>query len=471
MKKIKIGFMPLYIALYDQINTTRRIPCLAYMDRFRKAFKEAGIEVVDADVCRIDSEFKAACENFAKEDIDVLVTYHMAYSPSLESIEAVKKLGKPVIIADSTPTYDFVASASTKDDTGINHGIHGVQDFTNLLKRNKIPYVIETGHIDYSDIAERLIDDIKAAAAARKFLGGLRTAAVGGEFQGMGDFRKTPAELKADFNQVVEAFDLKSFKKYYDAVTEEEIAAEIKADKKYFSIPKKIDPQVWHDETKTGLALAKWLEENKFDAFTVNFLGTGSKGLPKMPFAAICKIIARQGLGYAGEGDTLTAGLVGALGAFFDETTFTEMFCPCWKNDVIFVSHMGEMNINVAVNNKFDKPVLYETGFRWTDAGATVSVGARFQDGPATLINLAPQEDGKYKIIASEVDFIPVDDMNGPYKTEIRGWFAPCMPVADFLEAWSNEGGTHHSALVYGVGAKAIKTFAKFTGIEFVEIV
>lgn len=469
MKNIKIGFMPLYIALYDVISMERRKPCLAYMDRFRKAFKAAGIEVVDCDVCRIEEEFKAACEKFATEDIDVLVTYHMAYSPSLESIEAVKKLGKPVIIADSTPTYDFVESASTKDDTGVNHGIHGVQDFTNLLKRNGIPYVIETGHIDYSDITDRLVDDIRAAAAARKFKGGLRTAAVGGEFQGMGDFRKTPAELKADFNQVVEAFDLASFKKYYDAVTEEEIDKEIKADKKYFEIPKKIDQEIWRAETKTGLALAKWLVDNKFDAFTVNFLGTGSKGLPKMPFAGICKIIAKYGLGYAGEGDTLTAGLVGALGAFFDETTFTEMFCPCWKNDLIFVSHMGEMNINVATNNKFNKPVLYQTGFRWTDAGATVSVGARFQEGEACLINLAPQEKG-YKLLVSEVDFVPVDDMNGPYKTEIRGWFAPCMPVADFLEAWSEEGGTHHSALVYGVGAKAIKTFAKFAGIEAVEI-
>ena len=49
-----------------------------------------------------------------------------------------------------------------------------------------------------------------------------------------------------------------------------------------------------------------------------------------MPFLEIEKQMVR-GIGYAGEGDVLTAALSAALASGFEETSFTEMFCPDWK--------------------------------------------------------------------------------------------------------------------------------------------
>lgn len=47
--------------------------------------------------------------------------------------------------------------------------------------------------------------------------------------------------------------------------------------------------------------------------FTINFEEAGChKGLPCMPFSEACKAMAR-GIGYAGEGDVLTAAFVSAL--------------------------------------------------------------------------------------------------------------------------------------------------------------
>ena len=56
----------------------------------------------------------------------------------------------------------------------------------------------------------------------------------------------------------------------------------------------------------------------------------------------------QRGVGYAGEGDAFTASLVGALLKNYKETSFVEIFCPDWKNDALFISHMGEMNYAVA---------------------------------------------------------------------------------------------------------------------------
>ena len=54
-----------------------------------------------------------------------------------------------------------------------------------------------------------------------------------------------------------------------------------------------------------------------------------------------------------GEGDVITAGLVGALLSANPCVTFSEMFCPDWKNGSVFMSHMGEFNYNVASGKPF----------------------------------------------------------------------------------------------------------------------
>ena len=55
------------------------------------------------------------------------------------------------------------------------------------------------------------------------------------------------------------------------------------------------------------------------------------------------------------------------------ETSFTEMFCPDWEGNQIFLSHMGEMNISSAAST----PTLVEMPFPFTDVGnPAVAVGS-----------------------------------------------------------------------------------------------
>lgn len=44
------------------------------------------------------------------------------------------------------------------------------------------------------------------------------------------------------------------------------------------------------------------------------------------------------------------------------------------------------------------------------------------------------------------------------------------MSVADFLEAYSRAGGTHHAALVYGDAVNTVCKFSTFMGWENVII-
>ncbi|MBQ1250153.1 MAG: hypothetical protein IIY00_00940, partial [Clostridia bacterium] len=383
MKKIKVGFLPLYIKLYDDSNgPAYRAPMERYMNMAVNMLETQGIEVVMADqVCRIAPEFEAAAAKFNAEDVDAVITMHLAYSPSLESIEALMKLKAPIIVFDSTPDYELIKSAAFKGKIGPNHGIHGVQDMCNLLKRNGVPYYICAGHALHSEVIAELAGMCRAAAVKKAYQT-MKIGSVGGSFTGMGDFLISDERYKSDIGAEVLYMTPEVVAEYMAKVTDEEVAAEIAEDAAKYDVK-----VTWEEEykaaTKSGLAVRKWMEEKGIGSVTCNFLTMDICGLPKMPFPECCKVLER-GQGYAGEGDVLTAGLVGSLFAAYPATTFTEMFCPDWEQDVILMSHMGESNPNLAQW----KPVLCNKAFNYNSCGNTVGIYTCARQGDATIVNL-----------------------------------------------------------------------------------
>ncbi len=464
MKKIKVAYLPFYIKLYDDKGSQWRVPCVAYMNKLIKMIEDRGFEVVCADeICRIKPEFDRAAAKFnADDEICAVITQHLAYSPSLESIGALKSLKAPIIVFDTTPSLEFIKYADTEDRIMENHGIHGVQDMCNMLIRNNVDFEICAGHASDPAVLDELCGYIRAAYAAKTFKN-CRIGMVGGEFEGMGDFRVTDREYEEATGAKTVRMTKADADKYLSKITDKEIEAELEYDKKKYDVQVK-NPDNYKASIKAGLAVRKWMKAEKLDGVTVNFLHTDENGLPKVPFVECCKIMER-GQGYAGEGDNLTAGLVASLIKAFPDTTFTEMFCPDWKENTILLSHMGEMNPRLTEN----KPVIFDKPFSYNTCGDTVSLSACFRTGKAVLVNLAPSEFG-FTLILSEVDMVQSGMADAAYTYEVRGWMKPKLPLPEFLKAYSQNGGTHHSALVYGADVEALAAFGNMMDFDVVVI-
>ena len=459
MKKIKVGYLPLYIKLYDDSNPATRDPMVAYMDMLIKMLESQGLEVVQADeVCRIKPEFDAAAKKFNEAGVAAVITQHLAYSPSLESIEALLSLDAPIVVFDTTPDYELIKVAGYENRIGNNHGIHGVQDMCNLLLRNKKPYFICAGHALHSDVVARVVGMCRAAAAAQNYRT-MKIGSVGGSFTGMGDFLVSDERYKQDIGAEVKYMTPDVVETYLAKVTDEEVEAELAYDRKNYEI-QVANPENYFQTTKSGLAVRKWMEAEGLGAASVNFLTLDICGLPKMPFPECCKIMGR-GQGYAGEGDVLTAGLVGALMSVYPNTTFTEMFCPDWEQDVILLSHMGESNPNLAQW----KPHLTDCPFNYNSTGDTVGMYSCFRPGKAVYVNLAPMNDC-FHLILTEVDLLDCGLERGAYGSSNQGWMKVCKPLGNFLEEYSMVGGTHHSAMVYDADIREIEAFGKMMGFK-----
>lgn len=455
----RVGLLPFYLALYDRAVPERRIEMERFRDAIAAALRARGVAVEVASVCRVAPEFEAAVRSFEAAGVDALVTLHLAYSPSLESVEALARTPLPVILLDTTPDWQF-GPDQNPDAILANHGIHGVQDLCNLLIRRGKPFQVEAGHWERSDVLARVAGWAHAARMAAA-LRGARVGRIGDPFPGMGDFAVPPEVLRRVVGVETVPCEPARLRALLAEVTDREIEEEIAADRERFAVDG-LAPETHWQTTRAGLAVRRWLERERLTAFTVNFLAVDrASGLPTVPFLEASKAMAR-GLGYAGEGDVLTAALVGALASCYPETTFTEMFCPDWAGERVFLSHMGEMNLRLTAG----RPRLIEKAFPWTDAANPAVAVGRLRGGDAVFVDLAPGPEESFTLVLAPVTLLDVEGEDR-FTEAVRGWMRPAtMPLAPFLEEYSRLGGTHHAALVYGGELERLRGFGEMMGWE-----
>ncbi|MCF6287253.1 MAG: hypothetical protein L3K26_19035, partial [Candidatus Hydrogenedentes bacterium] len=413
-------------------------------------------------ICRVAAEVTAAVALFEEEAVDCIVTLHLTYSPSLEAVDALAETSLPILMLDTTPHADFGPDV---DPLRLlhNHGIHGLQDLASMLRRREKDYVIVAGHLSNVRTMDRAYAVIRGAHAAF-MLATTRVLRIGPTFVGMGDFHVEESLLAKELGILVDEIEPAALLESVNAITEEQIAAEMTEEDEHFDVDAHV--LVRKPSVRLGLGLRDYLDTNGYDAFSMNFLAfdTSTGPLCTVPFLECSKAMAR-GLGYAGEGDVLTASLVGALSKAIGPTTFTEMFCPDWEGGTVFLSHMGEFNPAVAAG----KARLYEKEFPFTAAQNPVAIACVPQPGPATLVNIAPGPKDTFGLIVAPVTVMG-DGTHPDYKDWIRGWIKPEIPLGDFLEVYSEHGGTHHCALVYGDCQDVLAAFARFAGVGYVVI-
>jgi len=457
-EKPTAGLLPLYLKLYDDCVPDRRPEIEAFRDRVEAGLKDQGVEVVAAPICRLKPDFDAAVKTLEDGSVDILVTLHLAYSPSLECIDALCETGLPLLALDTTPDFRFDQTVDP-DRIMYNHGIHGVQDMTSMLRRRDRPYEIVAGHLTESDVLARAADIVRAAHAARR-LSTTRALRIGESFAGMGDFDVPPDVLKDVLGIAVDEIPPGALEPFVAGVSDAEIEAELAVDRERFEV--RAGDEVHRRSVRLGLGVRRCLAERGVDAFSMNFLSFESAdgAVDTVPFLESSKAMAR-GVGYAGEGDVLTASLVRALLSAWPETTFTEIFCPDWAGGTIFLSHMGEVNPAVAAA----RPLVCEKPFPYTPAQDPAVLACAPRPGPAVFVNLTPGPDDSFRLIVAPVE-VMADSEREDMQDKVRGWIRPSGSTAEFLEAYSWLGGTHHSALVLGDHAEALAAFARFAGIE-----
>ncbi len=451
--KHSIGLLPLYLKLYDDVAPAMHAEIESFYLHIAEQFRKKGITVQTTQICRLEQEFLDAVEIFSREKVQAIVTLHLAYSPSLESIASLLRTEIPLIVLNTTPDYPF-GPTQLPERISYNHGIHGVQDMCSMLVRNNRQFYIESGHWEKSDVIDRVIDRIRGIGAANSFRDS-KIGILGEPFAGMGDFQIDPAALKEEYG--IETLTYELGQNSTGGESKRSIEEEL-AYYKTFADISDVPEDIMHANAVVTQQLRDWAERENLDGFTCNFLSVTTKSpIQRVPFL-YAAVGMYEGIGYAGEGDILTAALVGSLLKLNAKSTFTEIFCPDWESSTLFLSHMGEINPRICPETA--KIIAKE--YHYSDALPPVFSTGQCMSGDAFLVNLIPLSPKSFRLLICPVKVIGSD--KSEFSSSVHGWIQSTLPVSDFLTEYSKLGGTHHSGLIYDERLETLKTFGEQLG-------
>ncbi|MFO8080029.1 MAG: hypothetical protein R6V07_06950 [Armatimonadota bacterium] len=464
IRDTKIGLLPLYLELYDTVRPDARPDMQAFADRVAGMLDAVGLDVRSAPVLTTRHDIEREIDEMLRDrDLDGLATVHLAYSPSLEATEALVRADRPLLLLDTTPAASFGEDADS-EMMFRNHGIHGVQDLACMMQRRERPYLLSVGHVDDERFREDVALNTRSMRAARA-LNTMRVVAFGDAFEGMGDFAVEPEVLAARLGVFVHRVSVTELARVAREITDEQLDQEAACDTDTCDCSL-IDPEVVRRTNRVGLALRRIMEREEAGAMTFNFASfTGDTGIETVPFLEASKAMAR-GQGYAGENDALTAALVGALAQAGCRLTFTEMFCPDWEGETVFMSHMGECGLGVTVGGG----TLVEKHYAYSDVKNPAIAIPKVIPGEATLVNLAPGPGGDFRFITARVEVLDRGPVPG-FPEAPHFWVRPLdRDLRDFLQGYSEIGGTHHLAMCLGDERELVRRMAKVLDREYYEV-
>jgi L-arabinose isomerase len=462
-QKAKVGLVGLMFKLYDS------------NPELKSAMAQFGLELAgtlspfaDVDfpgVCNTREQVDQAIARFEADGKDLVIVVLLTYAPSHIALPALLRTRLPILIYN-TQQLHAITQDTPPGETTKNHGMHGVQDLTNVLLRLGRSFHLVTGH--YKD--KRTIAEVRLwcdAVRTVRFMRHMRIGLVGYPMEGMGDFALDETALLGQAGVTVERIPMQVIAERAQSAPLAEISRQMGADRENFRFQADITPEQHEASSRLEWAIRDILRERGLHGFASHFVAVSEDGrLDTLPFLAASKLLA-EGYGFGGEGDVTSAAAVAMMRGLTGAANFTEMFTMDPAGNSVLMMHMGEANWKMA---RADEPIwMLQSNMRLVDLRFPPLVLAfSLQPGDITLVSLTTVANGKLKFIATEgqvADMPYIRAMSRPHYK-----FAPEGDLSDFLTRYSLAGGSHHLALAYGRWASALERIAALLGVEYTRV-
>ena len=395
-----------------------------------------------------------------------IITWMHTFSPSKMWIRGLGKLQKPYLHLHTQYNKEIPNEAIDMDFMNLNQSAHGDREHGFIAARMRLARKVVVGYWETEAVQKKIAGWMRTAAgvaASRKlkvarFSDNMRDVAVT-----EGD--KVEAQIKLGWS--VNTYPVGELVAYIDAVTDAEIAAQVKEYEEKYIVNTDCQESVRY-QAKMEVGIKKFLTEGGFDAFVNNF--EDLFGMKQLPGLATQDLTA-QGYAFGPEGDWKTAALGSVMKAIAQGddkgTALMEDYTYHYADQgdsLILGAHMLEVCPSLAAGKA--KIEVHELGIGGKDAPARLVFEGK--EGPAVVATLIDMG-GRMRLIVNDIEAVkPVLPM--PNLPVARVMWKPLPNLETSAEAWIIAGGAHHSILSYSVTAEQLQDWAEIMVIEFVHI-
>jgi len=454
---LRIGFLLPVADLYHRLWSDIDQALEGLGARVANTLRDAGLDVFCSLPVSVPQDVETACTDLDGKGIDLLVIALGPYCPSGVLTLALTGSRMPVLLWPMQSIPRLEPQKYDAETVKLNHGVHAVQDLANVLGKTAKPFGLIHGHHEQTDFR----NELKAWAQAGRIIRSMQDAnpvQVGGHFEQMLDLQVGEDPFVHRLGIVPEVVSAGEFADLLAEVTDEQTAECMERYRHTFEIGSSVEGPLLRKTARGEVALRALLEHTDSRACGLNFLELCNDQRVADSLHVAASMLMNEGLGYAGEGDWVTAVLVRGMQQGFGVASFSEVFSIGYDDNRLLLKHWGEGNFALARA----RPRLLASKFTDKQAAEFAIIDFEFEPGPATLVNLNSTAEGRGQLISirGRIDEDHLPKIDGP-----RAVFKPDRDkVSDLLTEYAYAGGSHHLALVKGTPVDVLEKVCRLAG-------
>lgn len=461
--RAKIGLLPVGHHYYwEQFPRLKEMGLRMY-DKLLKML-EPMADIVAPDLVDTPEKSQRAGAMFAQEAVDMVLVFPFGYTPSIDMLPAVQMLDVPVRIlnAHEDRSYDY----STADTTDYLHheAVCCIPEFAGALVNIGRKFKVLTGAFDDIRLQQELQADFNGVAAARAFRK-LNMGLMGHVYPGMTDMPIDEHRLLRTTGRMLARPEIEEIENAYHRVSEDQLAQMYSEFRTLYEVDRSVTNEQLRISAQIAVAYDEIIKKYDIDAF--GYFWWGEKELLTQLRSQSGLAVSRlTALGRPGvtEGDVKTAMAMKILDLLGGGGMFVEFFAMDLDENSFLMGHDGPSNISLAKG----PPRLMNLDVHHGKSGHGLGIDFDIQEGPVTLLNLTQFDAGNtFKLIYSTGEIIDgsilsIGNPNARVKIE--------RPLHEFMDAWCQQGPSHHIALGIGNHAEALEAFAQAMPFQIVRI-
>ena len=422
-------------------------------------------DVVSAGLVDTPERAHAAGERFASEGVDLIFCHAATYATSSQVLPAVQRANVPVVVLNLQPTPALDYEATDTGEWLANCSACCVPEISNAFERAGVPFNVVSGTLYGDDGAWKEIEEWCAAANVVRTLRGSRFGFLGHTYPGMLDMYSDFTMHHAQLGLHIEVLEMDDLADRVSGAADEAVATKVKEAREVFEVGENVDEGDLEWAARVAVGLDALVEDLGLDALAYYYRGTNGSPYERTGAGMILgnSLLTARGIPASGEGDLKNAVAMKVMDSLGAGGSFTEFYAMDFDEGFLLMGHDGPGHI--AISDR--KPVLRGLGVYHGKAGHGVSVEFGVRTGPITIFGVTQTRDGRLKMLAAEGESLPGPTLRiGNTNSRLR--FA--LPPAAFMNAWCEQGPTHHCALGVGHHAGTLRKVARLLDLEFVAV-
>lgn len=480
-RPVRVGVFGIGLAAYWPQFPGLKERLEGYQAYIEEQVSGPGVEVCSAGLVDTAPRAQQAGDFFTRSNVDVILCYVGTYATSSQVLPAVQRPLRPVLVLNlqPTPALDY-----PNTDTGewlASCSDCSAPEIANAFARADIPFHVVTGLLKpvgssvdrFHHEAFREIRDFILAASVKQQLAYGRFGFLGHTYPGMVDMYSDFGMFHGQLGLHVEVLEMDDLHARVEEASPEEVESKVRDIRENFEFMEPGKDRISMEVTQEGLewsarvacGLDALVSDFDLQGLTYYYRGLDGNANEELGSSLIVgnSLLTGRGIPASGEGDLKTCVAMYIMDRLGAGGSYTEFYAMDFNEDILLMGHDGPGHIAIADG----RPSLRGLGLFHGKRGYGLSVQFQVSLGPVTVLCMTQTRDGNFKMIAAEGVSEPGPILEiGNTNSRIR------FPkgIAEFMNAWLEQGPTHHVALGKGRQISKLRKLARLLNMELAVI-